>query len=323
MNNSFIMKTLISFIGTNDVSALKSKSHGAVIGALSLEKFSHVILLWNNNNPTVNYEKASKSLKKEILLKNLADKVTLVQLDLPDVTDHNDIYIKLKAFCTALPDKDTCQYTAAISSGTPSMQVCWILLAESGDFSITNPLRLIKITDPKFGPSQIVDVKLNSALPKIIRLNEELNTIKNDLIPTLYLDTKRATLKVGEINVHLSPIELCHFRYFAERLIEKKGDEKFSGILTPMSLMKKIHQYHQEMYPDLELNREDLKKAIKNELEWPIQTFRGNISKINRKLRTAVYNNTTYKYYEISTSGSRGARYYGLAADPSKIVIIK
>jgi sigma54-dependent transcription regulator len=63
----------------------------------------------------------------------------LIELEIPGVTDHNQIYVELKNYCDRLNNADNRSYTAAISSGTPDMQVCWILLAEYGDFSKSNP----------------------------------------------------------------------------------------------------------------------------------------------------------------------------------------
>ena len=101
-----------------------------------------------------------------------------------DVTDHNHIYPVLKGFTDDLNKAENFDYTAAISSGTPAMQVCWILLAESGDFSETNKLNLIKVKDPAFGESENIPVIIETSLPQIIRLKNEIKTLRNDLVPT-------------------------------------------------------------------------------------------------------------------------------------------
>jgi len=145
-------KILLSFVGTNDAGKLIGKNDGAILTALKKQKFDEVILLWNEANVgEVEYGKVVKYLKREINKRKYASKISDQEFNLSDVTDHNQIYLQLKEFTDTLLKNKSYTYTAAISSGTPAMQVCWILLAESGDFSEANPLRLIKIKDPKFG----------------------------------------------------------------------------------------------------------------------------------------------------------------------------
>lgn len=316
-------KVLLSFVGTNDGGALLGKADGAIITALRNETFNDVILLWNEAKiGDKTYSNVVEYLIKTIKSKKYAKKVIEHEITLSDVTDHNEIYAKLKEFTDSLQKDSIIQYTSAISSGTPAMQVCWILLAESGDFSEEFPLRLIKVKDPKFGKSQNVEVKLDTSLPRIQRLKNELSTIKKDLIPLAILNIERGILSIGEIQIDLSPVEFCHYRYFAERILNNLGDEKFSGISVPIEFMESIYQYHEESFPDLDLNREDLRKMIKNQSELGIQTFRGNVSKINRKLRESLDNDTLLYTFQISINGKRGAKFYGIMASPKKIKIV-
>src|SRR5690606_27210426 len=118
---------------------------------------------WNySDSKEYDYEVISSYLKNEVKKRNLAKKVEIVKLPIKDVTDHNHIYSILKEFSDRLDKTERNKYTAAISSGTPAMQVCWILLSESGDFSDTNRLRLIKVKDPKFGKSENITVKIDT-----------------------------------------------------------------------------------------------------------------------------------------------------------------
>lgn len=56
------------------------------------------------------------------------------------------------------------------------MQVCWILMAESGDF----PVDLIRSNESKFGGQFVTPVKLGTGLPRIIRLQEEVKTLTKE-----------------------------------------------------------------------------------------------------------------------------------------------
>ncbi|MDR3598833.1 RNA repair transcriptional activator RtcR family protein [Clostridium sp.] len=317
-----IKNILLSFVGSNDAGKLNGKNDGAILTALTNQKFNEVILLWNQSGKTgTDYYTITNYLKSEIIKRKLAEKVNPCELIIKDVTDHNQIYWVLKEFADKLTRDQNTQYIASISSGTPAMQVCWILLAESGDFSEQYPLHLIKIKDPKFGNSENIEVKLDITLPKILRLKSELNSLKKDLLPKAILKIKRGTLFIGEIQVDLSPIEFCHYRYFAERVIDEQGDEKFSGISIPIKFMQTIYSFHEDSFPDLDLNRLSLHKMIKDGFEMGIQTFRGNISKINKKIKENIANQSMIDNFQISIVGKRGAKFYGIKAEPSKIKI--
>lgn len=313
--------TLLSFVGTNDAGKLIGKNDGAILTALTNQKFDEAILLWTRTNTReTDYEKTAAYLKDEIKKRKLAKKTSLAELPIKNVTDHNQIYITLKNFTDTLP-KVNVVYTAAISSGTPAMQVCWILLAESGDFSGTNPLNLVQVKDPKFGKSENIPVKIDTALPKIIRLKEEVDNLKKDLIPAATLSFTRPGLKIGDMPVPLSPVELSYYMYFVERALEGLGDEKISGLWAPAHFLDKIIKLHEAIFPSLETNRLDLIKMKKNDLGLSLTTFRGNISKLNKKIRDAVNNESISSNYEIAATGGRGYRFYGIRAEKGKFTV--
>ncbi|NJD22050.1 MAG: hypothetical protein FIA82_05205 [Melioribacter sp.] len=315
-------KVLLSFVGTNDAGKLLSNSDGAILTALKNEKFDEVILIWNETKVgTYQYSEIVSYLSSEILKRKLSKKTLEHQIVLKDITDHNEIYSSLKLFTDSLPKTDFIKYSAAISSGTPSMQVCWILLAESGDFSEEFPLRLIKVKDPKFGKSLNIVVKLSSALPRIIRLKEEVISLKQDLIPVAEVNIQKGILKIRAQIISLTPIEFCYYRYFAERAKNNCETEKYYGFSISLAFMKKIYSYHEESFPSLDLNREDLRKMIKSQSQMPITTFRGNVSKINRKIREYLDNETLISNFSISIEGKRGAKFYSIKTSPAKIII--
>ena len=319
-------KTLLSFVGSNDAGKLldNSKGDGAIVTALRNEFFDEVLLLWNENNYfTPTYTNIVKYLKKTIKQLELAKKVSDHRMDILDVTNHNEIYSSIKIFVDELPKENNIEYTASVTSGTPAMQVCWILLGESGEFSEEYPLRLIQVKDPRFGKSKNVEIDLDTTLPKIISLKEEVETLKKDLVPAVTVDVKRGKISIGDIAITLSPIEFCYYRYFAERVLDGLGDEKFSGISVSLKFMSKIFQYHEESFKDLDLNREDLRKMINKKLELGISTFRGNVSKANKKIKTELNNETLSNLFAISVVGGRGAKFYGIKASPDKFIIKK
>ncbi len=258
------LKILLSFIGSNDAGKLAGKPDGAILTALDNEKFDQVKLLWNRGKTTeITYKKIAEYLKKEISKRKLSNLVSITELAITDITNHNKIYTQLKDFTDKLDKTDSFIYTAAISSGTPAMSVCWILLAESGDFSESNPLRLIQVKDPKFGKSENISVKIDTSLPRIVRLKEEVKGLK-DLLPSATLSISKPGLIIEDKVISLAPVELSYYRYFAERIINDKGLEKFSGINTSNAFLKRIIEIHTELFPDLDLNRMELEEMERN-----------------------------------------------------------
>jgi len=311
---------LLSFVGTNDAGKLKGPNDGAILSALSNQQFDEVILLWNkSSSKDINYQSVSDYIRSEIKKRRLAKNTEIIELPIKDVTDHNQIYLTLKQFTDKLIKSDEIRYTAAISSGTPAMQVCWILLSESGDFSETNKLNLIKTKDPKFGNSENIPVKIDTALPKIIRLKEEVDNIRKDLIPAAIIDIAKGQVKIGNILIDLAPMEFSYYRYFAERVVNDLGSEKFSGIFAPVNFLEKIYYYHEESYPDLESMRDPLRKMLKNGVDLLLTTFRGNVTKANKKIRSELNNETLSNEFEISNQGNRGAKFYGIRVLKEKI----
>jgi effector-binding domain-containing protein len=316
-------KILLSFVGTNDAGLLLGNNDGAILTTLTNEKFDEVILLWNEAKiKDLHFSQITLYLKREIKKRKLAKKITDYEFTLSDVTDHNEVYTKLKDFTDTLNKSTTNKYVAAISSGTPAMQVSWILLAESGDFSEDNHLSLIKTTDPKFGKSKNIPVKLSTSLPRIVTLTNEVRQLKEDLIPQAEINIRRGTLTIGRQSVKLSPMQFCYYRYFAERKINKKPEQKFSGITVPIDFIKTIYSYHQETFEELELNRQDIKSMIDKKEELAIQTFRGNITKLNKRIEKTLNNLTLYDQFSVSSSGTRGAKFLGIKAPAEKMELI-
>lgn len=318
-------KILLSFVGSNDAGKLLSDKDGAILTALKNEKFDEVILLWTEGEvkgSEIKYSDIVRHIRREIKKRKLADKSTDEELFIKDVTDHNEIYIKLKEFTDTLEKDGDVKFSAAISSGTPAMSVCWILLAESGDFSEKNPLKLIKVKDPRYGKQGNAEVKLGTGLPKIISLREEINKLKEDLIPEAFINVKLGSLTIGNTIIKLSPIEFCYYRYFAERAIDELDFERFSGLWVSLDFMEKIYSFHEESFEFLDLNREELKKLIEKGTQLGIQTFRGNISKLNKKIKNSLNNQSLFEQFSISTIGTRGARCYGIKAPKEKIKFI-
>ena len=120
----------------------------------------------------------------------------------------------------------------------------------------------------------------------------------------------------------MSPIELAYYKYFAEHVIDGKRTEKFSGINTSSNFLDRIIELHKDLFPSLESNRMDLEIIRKNGSGLSIYTFRGNVSKLNKKLRASLLNDTLSNMFKISVEGNRGAKFYGIKAEVDKVRIV-
>lgn len=316
------MKTsLITFVGINDSGKLINKKHedGAILTVLSERKFNEIHLLWNPTKDNRNFYNIASYLKNEILKRKycIEENIYLHPFECNYVTDHNEIYPKLLKVCKSLPKNRI--YTAAIASGTPAMQVCWILLAESGDF----PLTLIRSDEPKYGKPFVKEVKLGIGLPQIKKMQKEINywtiEFKNSL-PNLVLNLKSRQIKIEDNKINLSPIEFIYYRYFIERANQKKEFLEFTdSALMPEEFHKKVLQYSKELFPAADSNRISLErtKGIST------AAFRSNISKLNKKIKEVLENEKYEKYYLVVGMGRRFYKSYGIELSKDKISIVR
>ncbi|MBM4400888.1 MAG: hypothetical protein FJ045_02940 [Crenarchaeota archaeon] len=316
-------RVLLSFVGTNDEGKRVGKDDGAILTIFQRRCFDEVHLLWNpTSKKEIDFESIATYVRSEIEKRDFCDRVTLHRFDCENVTDHNEIYPKLLSLCRSLGVTPTKSYTAAIASGTPAMQVCWILIAESGDF----PLELIRSNEPRFGKPYVTPVRLGTGLPRILRLeqaNLQLQKEKEALIPALSIEVKHGRAAVGDTTIELSPIMFAYYRYFAERAKQGRTFERISGIYAPHHFLESIVSFHRESFPESELFRDKLEKLLREGKELDVGTFRANIVKTNTKIKNALRNATMHQFFTVTTEGKRHSLSYGLRLPPEKIVIKK
>lgn len=306
------MKTsLISFVGTNDRGSSRNgkKSDGAILTALKERKFDYLHILWNPTKiNNMNFYDIAVYVRDEAVKRKyfLKDRITLHPFECENVTDHNEIYPKLLSFCKSLPKG--IEYTAAIASGTPAMQVCWILMAESGDFKI----KLIRSNEPRFDEPLITEVKLGTGLPKIQKLEKEnrlmIKEVKKNLSPVV-IDTKQMKVEIDNQTLPFSNIEFCYYYYFLKRADYKKQSLKVTNNNPGDEFVKSINKFYSEFFPELDRNN-------------PNSTnFQSNVSKINKKIKDLLGDTISTKYYMIQSDGLRGRKSYSIDLEPHLIKI--
>ncbi len=306
-------KIFISIVGTNDAGKLVGKNDGAILTALKKygkKYFDAIFILYTETKGDNNlYVKTAKYLYSQIQNRGYCKAVEIKKLGIRNPIDHNEIYIELLKDCKEIEAKTGSgkKFIASISSGTPAMSACWIMMAESGDFNA----ELIQVIPPKYGKNPISKVKLGTALPRIKRLEEEVRKLK----PEIKMDISKAHLYVNNIPIDLSMTEFVYYRYFLERKLNDEEALRVSEIYMPVEFYTKVMEYFKESYPT-----EDL--YYKGKKEILATNFRSTISKMKSKFKRSVAN-SLIEYIEISSIGKRGNITYEIRLDKEKIEILK
>lgn len=321
-----VPQVLVSFVGFNDQGRLSGKKDGAILSTLKKRKFNEINLLYNQPLfQSVDFKKIAEYIKKEILKRKLCQVVKIHEFFCDNPIEHNEIYPTLRELCKTIQQSNDRKLTAMISSGTPSMQVCWILLAESGELEI----KLIRCNPPEFKRPIVENVKLSSALPKIISrisvLEDENKKLKKEnekLLPKLIIDLAKGELKVGSKIVPLSPIEFSYYRYFLNRKINQMQPLRLTDLTMPVEFLQNILNHHTKSFPASSSFRMEIESMLSKNLGYAVTTFRGNVSKLNKKLLTALNNPSLAAYYQIEVSGKRHSKHYSININPTKIKIL-
>lgn len=309
--------TLFSFVGVTDIQLL-DQQRGPILTAVDGLKPKNIILIATTGTG-VRYDLVGGAarLQKMIKSKSPVTKISIVTVDIDDPTDHNEIYPKLRDVVSMHSSKKG-RLIAAISSGTPSMQVCWILLAESGEVKLS----LYRTTEAELTKTPVREVKLDSSLPRIIALEEENAALKAIAIPHVELSVAKGQVTIGTTLINFSPLQFAYYRFFLERLASGgPHDEprfRVSGMFTDDSFVQKIHAYRRESFPNAADS--DGTYGKRKQTMIPSEHFRSILTKLNRKLQDAL-GDTLASYYSIESSGPREAKTYGIRLDRSKVRI--
>jgi hypothetical protein len=303
-----IKNILFSFVGLNDDNREKN---GAIVTVAVNRKFDEIHLLWSKSK-YYEFDRIGKYVESTLNSKSLCKEVFLREIKIKDPTDHNEIYPKLLKYLESV-QKPGHKYTAAISSGTPSMQACWILIAESGAF----PLKLVRSDDPKWGVPVVRKVKLSAALPRIEKIKKENIELKKSALEKLTIDKKIPEVRIGDKMIDLTPIEFAYYRFFAEKAKNDEEHIRFAGIDVPPEFYQKVHMYHKESYAESDGLRMSLERAG----TIACSNFRANVTRLNSKLKKAVSHELYSKYYMIESEGKKHAKRYGINLPPESIKI--
>lgn len=172
-------RVLLSCIGSNDAGALekeregKKRGDGTILSILAHRRFDEVWLLWNEakTKDGTPYRDILAYLRREIHERHglsparIHDRMIAPR----DVADHLSVFPEMKATLEKIfqePGLNHAEVFAGISSGTPAMQISWVLFAEADMF----PLKLLRSIEEGHarGGERVRDIPLGTdILPKI------------------------------------------------------------------------------------------------------------------------------------------------------------
>ncbi len=181
-------KVLISFIGNNDC-FLSENRNGAIISILHQLSFDKLYILYNHSR-YLHYASEILLYCRKHFPKMSVSYESAITLD---PTDHNLVYPAMfKAIDHIMNEEKDSEITVSITSGTPTMHACWLLLKQGGVL----PGKLIQISREKglsevtFSLNDFPQIKSEKAikadLTRVSRenayLKEKLNLVFDEII---------------------------------------------------------------------------------------------------------------------------------------------
>ena len=304
-------KVLLSFTAKSDKFALEKNIDGPVLVLFENgnSKFDEVHLLYTPTDKGIDYGEVAKGVANIIKDRKYAKTVKRVFFDIKNPVDHNEIYPLLLEKCLSIVKvkKGKVDVVAGISSGTPAMQACWLILAESNDLNF--PLHLLRTNEPEYEP-RVVEVKLETTLRRIVDLERKVAELEGNF-PKLII--RPACVKIGDVQVNFSEREFVIYKYMAE--LAKHGEEymRMPVNKVPQNATERFDEILRKTYPQTELQKIDMSMT----------TFRSWMNKINKRISRTLKNKKLYEVFKISVSGGRGSKSYGLKIHryPSRIEI--
>lgn len=317
---------LISFVGTTDI-LLAPEGKGPILTAVKELKPDSVTLIVTETGsrapkrPSRFMEESSKVVAA---IESAFPRVSVRRwpMAIADPTDHNALYPKLRSIARDVSGEHP-EVAAAISSGTPAMQVCWILLAESGEVA----LKLYRTSDPDISDVVIRPVTLEVGLPRIIGLEQQnrklvrrTNSLEKVVFKPVRVNVSHGTIHVGEVELKLSRRQYTYYRYFLAQAEANQGAVD-SGLSIrdgkiPKDFVNAILRYDEETWPhEPDMDMMILRKSA----DLDITVFRSNLSKLNRKIDDALGDRS--ELYRVNFAGRAKLRTYSLLIPANKISI--
>lgn len=192
----------LTFVGNHD--EIKSTDHyGAVFNIFKeyKEEISKVFIFVSPSTPYADYQKIASQNKQLILSLRPSVEVNIVKIDFINPIDYDIVFPKLLDSVTSIIEKNKFEVEEKlinITSGTPTMSTCWILLSAS---DLISNSKLVQSFEKKFaekGEKTTREVDFNiDDFPQIKKTSD----IKRKLtIAARENDKLKSILNIEEIN---------------------------------------------------------------------------------------------------------------------------
>ncbi|MBD3338448.1 MAG: TIGR02584 family CRISPR-associated protein, partial [Candidatus Lokiarchaeota archaeon] len=146
-------------------------------------------------------------------------------------------------------------------------------------------------------------------------------------LPQLIIDVKRNKVSIGLRKIHLSPIELATYYYYAERSKSRQDTvpikdyeqyfEAADGYYFQSDGLKRIIDIYRNLVSAG--TYDNFIRSLDNG-NLPFERACQHFSRIKRKIRHALQNDDLAEYYVISAVGTY-RKSYGIKLDKSKIIL--
>lgn len=140
------MEILLTFTGFHDPYSAgligEDELPGPILSLIRQLQFDRVILFSTPNTQT-----HTEATKEALVSFRPNMTVEVLSLPLGDPTDYSQILRELRRSVSIVRDKwPEASYSISVSSGTPQMHACWVLLSASGEI----PARILQVRPPRF-----------------------------------------------------------------------------------------------------------------------------------------------------------------------------
>ncbi len=219
-------RVLLTFVGSRDPfrDEAAGLDDGPLLSLLAVERFDVVHLFYNNDV----YLRRASRLLEELQRRPATPEVSYEEIEVDNPTDYESLYVCMQHRGLEIIERHgvDAEYFVSMSSGTPQMQTCWLLLVLGGVL----PARLLQIDPPdkvREGESPVREVspavdrfpriqspsklkrELNIAARRAEVLSRERSAMERELAPNLIGTSKafRAVVAAAKgIAEHDTPV---------------------------------------------------------------------------------------------------------------------
>ena len=137
----------LTFVGNHDKLNLEGTGPALTIFYQYSAEIKSVFIFQTPKNEFEDYPSIAEKIKRQIESFKPDVSVTIISVDIIDPTDYLHVYTTLHLNIQKIENIENDESLINLTSGTPTMTVCWVLLHKTG---VLPNARLIQSVDPKF-----------------------------------------------------------------------------------------------------------------------------------------------------------------------------